>query len=88
MIKPIFVGQLEVIANCDLVEVLHREAKMHPVTHTFAGSFESKPHWTPMTPDKARDLARALETIASQLDAISEAKSGTVALQDGVGDSA
>lgn len=72
------VGQLEVIASGDLVTVLHREPKMHEETHTFAGSFESKPHWTPMTPAKARDLARALETVADQLDAFDAAKASPV----------
>lgn len=73
----IFVGQLEVLAICDLVTVLHREPKMHPENHTFMGDFESKPYWTPMTPGKARDLARALEKVADKLDAFDAAKASS-----------
>lgn len=75
MNESIFVGQMEVISTCDLVEVFHREPVMHPITHTFTGQFESKSCWTAMTPDKARDLAKALETMANRLDDIQAAKS-------------
>lgn len=78
MIPSIYVGQLEILSNCDLVSVLHREPKMHPAHHTFMGDFESKSHWTHLTPAKARELAGALTTIASQLDAISAAKASAV----------
>lgn len=67
------IGQLEVVANGDLVAVLHREP-MRGVTHTFNGRFESVPHWTSLTPDNARRLATALCELADYLDQCSRAK--------------
>lgn len=64
------IGELEVIESGDLVAVLHRTPIMHPVTHTFIGVFEGKPHWTQLTPANARKLARALDKCADHLDAI------------------
>ena len=66
--NPQRVGQLEIMANGDLVAVLHREPKMHPETHTFSGQFESVPYWTQMTPARARELAKALVDTAGFLD--------------------
>jgi hypothetical protein len=74
VIEPIFVGQIEVRSNCDLVDILHREPVMHETTHTFTGRFESKPHWTALTPEKARQLAAAIVAVADKLDAIGAAK--------------
>jgi len=70
VIEPIHIGQMEVTSNCDLVEVFHREPAMHPITHHFTGRFERTASWTPMTPAKARELAKALEAVADQLDAL------------------
>jgi hypothetical protein len=80
--NPIQVGQLEVTAICDLVAVRHREPRMHDATHTFTGSFESKEHWTQMTPEYARRLARALEEVADKLDAFEAAKSPALPLHN------
>ncbi len=78
MTQSIFVGQLEIVANCDLVSILHREPRMHEATHTFTGEFESKPYWTSLTPAKARDLAKALETVAGELEACEAAKASSI----------
>lgn len=72
--KPIHIGQLEVMPHGDLVAVLHREPVMHPITHTFTGSFESKPYWTQLTPARARELANAMEAVAEFLEACDRAK--------------
>ena len=74
VIEPIHIGQMEVTSNCDLVEVFHREPVMDPRTHHFTGRFERKASWSPMTPAKARELAKALVAVAEKLDAISAAK--------------
>jgi len=79
--NSIQVGQLEILANCDLVAVKHREPKMHDATHTFTGSFESREHWTQMTPEYARRLAGALTEIADGLDAIDAVKSSQITQQ-------
>jgi hypothetical protein len=67
---------MEITSNCDLVEVFHREPVMHDITHHFTGRFERQAHWTPMTPAKARELARALQLIANKLDALQVAAPG------------
>jgi hypothetical protein len=82
-VKSIQIGQLEVTAICDLVAVKHREPRMHDATHTFTGSFDSKEHWTQMTPEYARRLAAALTEVADQLDAFEAAKASPVALHQG-----
>lgn len=69
MVEPsIQVGHLKILADCDLVAVLHREPRMSDATKTFAGVFDDRPYWTKLTPDNARRLASALVHFADYLD--------------------